>query len=306
MPKVQRSPLANKAHSASEPNIDNIEPINMDQLGDYTPPNYVQQRQKRGREREFEDELSDFKKEIKNMISSLFAAQQAELKIITTTQLEIKQTNTNIESSIAFLAAQNEDLRKKMEQLEIQTRKDRDHIIILEDQIEDLQREHRKKNFEIKNMPKLPAESKEDLTNMVVYLSKTLNCNIKKEDVKDIYRVKLKKDAKKSNMPIVVELSSTIQKTDIIKSTKVFNIKHHEKLRAKHLGATKDEDTAVFISEQLTARGARLHFVARDLAKSKDYKFCWTAYGRVYLRKNENSPVILVRNETQVHNLMLA
>ncbi|CAH2088743.1 unnamed protein product [Euphydryas editha] len=243
---------------------------------------------------------------MKDMIKSLFAEQQKELKKITSAQVEIKESNTNIESNLALLSSQHADLRKKIEQLEVRLKQDREQIIILEDKIEELQREQRKANIEIKNMPKLPTESKEDLINMVVSLSKSLNSGIKKDDIKDIYRLKGKRDSNKTNTPIIVELSSSILKSDILKSCKTYNIKNKEKLRAKHLGATKNEETPVFISEQLTAKGARLHFVARDLAKSKDYKFCWTSYGRVYLRKNENTPVIIVKNESQVHSLMQA
>ncbi|CAK1598136.1 unnamed protein product [Parnassius mnemosyne] len=85
---------------------------------------------------------------------------------------------------------------------------------------------------------------------------------------------------------------------------KSFNIKHKCKLCAKHLGFKTQEDTPIFLSEHLTPKGARLHFLARDLAKSKNYKFCWTAYGKVYVRENENSPIIMIRNESQVHQLL--
>lgn len=305
MPNIQRSPMSNKSHSLSEPNVDKIDTYNTEESDDRVTPSYVYQRQKRGREHGFEDDLNNFKTEIKSMITTLLSAQQDELKKITTVQLDIKQANNNIESCLAFLTTQNEELKKKLEHLEIQSRKDRDYIVTLEDKIEDLQRGSRKTNLEIKNMPKLTKESKEDLTNMVLCLSKSLNCETKKEDIRDIYRVQGKKETN-TNAPIVVELSSTILKTEILKMCKIFNMKHKEKLRAKHLGATKNEETTIFVSEQLTAKGARLHFVARDLAKTKGFKFCWTAYGRVYIRKDENSPIILVRNESQVHNLTLA
>lgn len=306
MPKVQRSPLGSKTQSVSEPNVDKLDTLQMELFGNNYSPSYVQHRQKRAREHGLEDEFSSFKKEIKDMIKSLFSEQQKELKKITSVQSEIKESNTNIESSLAFLSAQNEDLRNKIEQFEVELKREREQITILEDKIEDLQREQRKANIEIKNMPKQPTESKDDLIHMVVCLSKSLNSGLKKEDIKDIYRLKGRRDVNKPNTPIIVELSSAILKNDIIKSGKIFNIKNKEKLRAKHLGANRDEETAVFLSEQLTTKGARLHFVARDLAKSKGYKFCWTAYGRVYIRKDENSPVIVVRNESQIQSLMQA
>ncbi|KAG7307299.1 hypothetical protein JYU34_007464 [Plutella xylostella] len=104
-------------------------------------------------------------------------------------------------------------------------------------------------------------------------------------------------------MPIIVETTSTILKADFLKASKSFNIKHQNKLSTKHLGLRTSEDTPIYVSEQLTAKASRLHFLARDLVKSKKFKYCWTAYGKVYLRKDDTSPVIVVKTEGQVHQL---
>ncbi|KAL4710608.1 hypothetical protein ACJJTC_003244 [Scirpophaga incertulas] len=78
------------------------------------------------------------------------------------------------------------------------------------------------------------------------------------------------------------------------------------KLRAKHLGWRKQEETPIFVSEHLTGKAARLYFLARDLAKNKLYKFCWTSLGRVYVRKNEekDSPYIQITSEHQIQDLL--
>lgn len=194
-----------------------------------TPPCYVFQRQKRSREHEFEDEFNTFKDEMRNMITSLFEAQKSELENMVTSQ--IGQTNKSIQECLGFLTAQNEELKKKLEQFEIQSRKDKDHITILEDKIEDLQRVNGKTTIELKNVPLIASESKEDLTKMVTCLSKNVHCEVKREDIRDIYRKRGKRNSDK-NSPIVVELSSTLLKTDILKMCKLFNIKNKEKLQA--------------------------------------------------------------------------
>lgn len=162
----------------------------------------------------------------------------------------------------------------------------------------------RRANFDIKNVPRKNNETKEDLIDMVMCLSHSIDCKITKSDIKDIYRVR-GKNSEKTNTPIIIETSSTLLKTDILKMAKSFNIKHKIKLSVKHLGIKTHEDTPVFITEHLTIKGSRLHFLSRDLAKSKAYRFCWTAYGRVYVRKDEHSPIITIRSEEQVHHLLL-
>lgn len=295
-PNVDPTKTSSLDKSSSEENIS--------QLVLKTPPDYLFLGNKRPREDDFGGNFSDFKKEVISMMENLMANQEKELKSIFTPALtDIKKSNENIVSSIALLATQNEELTRKIEQLELKSRKDQEYITVLENKMEDMQRSQRKSNIEIKNVPKTATETKEDLVNMVVNLGRTINCSVTKSDVTDIYRVRGKKEGQ-TNTPIVVELSSTILKTDVLKMSKAFNIKYKTKLRAKHLGLTKNEETPVYVAEQLTTKASRLFFLARDLSKSKGFKFCWTSYGRVYVRKTENSAIVTITNESQINSLM--
>lgn len=270
-----------------------------------TPPNFIYRRGKRERENEWHSDFMDFKAEMKTMMGALISDQEKELKkFFSPTLTEIQKTNQNIESSIALLMSKNEELTKRVAQLEQQKKKDGEYILTLENRIEDIQRNGKKNSIELKNVSKNKTESKDDLVKMVVRLGKTIDCNIDSRDINDIFRVRGKKV--EQNAPVIVELSSTILKTDVLKKSKLFNVKNKSKLRAKHLGFTKDEETPVFVSEQLTVKGSRLYYLARDLAKSKNYKFCWTSYGRVYVREHENAPIITISNENQVTSLMQA
>lgn len=257
-------------------------------------------------------ELSCFKEEMRELIISRTTSQEQELKKIVPTLIEIQQSNRNIENSIAFLTAQNEEYKKKIEKLEQQALEDKKYVTLLEDKIEDLQKGMRKTCFEVKNVPRKENETKEDLIDMITCLTKNIGCEVNKKDIKDIYRVRGKKEGGRKegngvrNTPIVVETISTILKNDILKMSKSFNMRHKTKISARHLGLRSGEDTPVYITENLTPISARLYFLSRDLVKSKSYKFCWTAYGKVYVRKNENSPVFLIKNERQIQQLMQA
>lgn len=270
----------------------------------HTPPDFVSRRNKRKRDNYLSAEMSNFKDEIMKNLTDLFAKQEKKInENFNPTLKAIQASNHNIEVSISVLYEQNKELHEKIVRLESQRREDREYIAILENSIEDMQMSIRKPNFELKNVPRKEHESKEDLVEMVLCLSKTVGSDLEKKDIKDVYRIRGKKDGN-LNTPIIVETSSTIIKTDLLKLCKAFNIKHKSKLCAKHVGLRKNEDTPIFVSENLTHKGSRLHFLARDLVKSKKFKFCWTAYGKVYLRKEENSPVIIIKNEAQCQRLM--
>ncbi|KAG7309289.1 hypothetical protein JYU34_005230 [Plutella xylostella] len=89
----------------------------------------------------------------------------------------------------------------------------------------------------------------------------------------------------------------------MLKGIKSFNIKNSKnKLNASHLGL-KDNSTPVFTAEYLTPKANRLYFLARDLVRTDLYQFCWTSQGRIFVRKSEGTPAILIKNEEQVTQL---
>lgn len=287
--------LVNKSLSTS-----NIEEMGIES----TPLNFITKRNKRPREDDFPEEFNTFKQEIKDMFKSFMVAQRTQLEGIITELKEIQQTNANIEGSISLITAQNEEFRQKIEILESQAKLDREYITVLEHKIDDLQRSLRKTSIELKNVPRKNQETREDLLKMMSTLSTNINLEMKPDDIKDIYRLPAKRDGGASSPPIIVELGSTILKSDLMKKVKAFNIKNRSKLQAKHLGFTAGEDTPVFISEQLTPKGARLFFLARDLVKTKKYKYCWTSFGKIFVRQDDTSRIIQITNEAQVHQLI--
>lgn len=301
VPKLSQNPdtLTSYGSDPQLPSNNTIEQIE----SSITPPNYVFHRNKRQREANVSPtEFSCFKQEIKELITNLSIAQKREFAEISENLKDIRQTNSNIDSSISLLTTQNEEFRKKIEFLEQQSKKDREYISILEDKIEDLQKQTRKSSIELKNVPIKQKEGREDLIQMATSLATTIKLDMSVRDIKDIYRIKGKNSAMK-NTPVIVELTSNIMKTDLLKKAKKFNRENKAKIQAKHLGFKTNEETPIFISEQLTARGSRLYFLARDLTKTKKYKYCWTSFGKVYIRKDDSSKIIQILNEAQIHQL---
>lgn len=200
------------------------------------------------------------------------------------------------------MSAQYDEFKYKIEKLESQGEDDRKYISSLESKIDDLQRENRKCNLEIKNVPLQKNESKDTLISMITELGNTVACPIQKSDIKDIYRIKSRKDNLKTS-PVIVETTSTLLRNDILKMCKSFNTRNERNRCAKHLGMLNIPETPIFISEHLTARASRLYYLAREFKKAKNYVHCWTSYGKVYIRKPDNSQVILVSSEAQLHRL---
>ncbi|XP_073960964.1 uncharacterized protein [Choristoneura fumiferana] len=259
--------------------------------------------------RKRDSDIHEFMIEMRNAFSNFTQEQNSKFLKLESTLSEnsqalkdIQVSNRCIEEAISFMSAQYDEFRTKINTLEDQMVQDRNYINTLENKIEELQRDSRKTNFEIKNVPKKPKETKEDLVNMIIGLSKTIDCPISKSDIKDTYRVRGKSE-NAANSPVIVETTSTLIKADIQKMCRAFNTRNKVNLCAKHLGLTIAEDTPIYVGEHLTPRATRLHFLARELKKSGAFKYCWTSYGKVYLRKTDDSKVILINSEVQIHQL---
>lgn len=289
--------------TSSEPNLSIAE-------DDGQERNYITSRAKRKRpevERNSID-FSEFRQEMTELFEIFthrqdlqMQKQDAQLQKLFPILKGIQDANNNIETTISFLAEQNAELRGKIGLLEEEIKSKNEYITVIEDRLEDSIRTSRKSSIEIKNVPVETKETKEGLVNMVENLSRALKLNITKSDIRDIYKSKSPTDKKS----IIVELSSTLLKEDILKSAKAFNKRNHvDKLCAKHLGNKKNPDSPIFVSEHLTPKAARLFFLARDLRKSKGYKYCWTTFGRVYVRKEDNSPIVHITSEAQIQTML--
>lgn len=298
MPKVTRSPPVLQ-HTSSDSDVTKISL-------DAVTPTFVSQRNKRQRECSEEKFLS-FKEEITHLISdwkntqnSLLEKLVTEVATIKEQNNQIKKSNEDIEKGIEFLNNQYEDMVKKIENLEKERKQHLLQIASLVSRVEDMERSLKASTIEIRNVP-LPTqrETKGDLCQIVQNTCKTLNVNVSQKDIRDVYRI----TTKSGKGTIIADITSVITKAEIIQGVKTYNKQHPEqKLNSAVIGL-KGNQCPIYVSEALTSKARRLFFLARDLVRSNEYKFCWTSNGKVYLRKSLDATHIEVRDEMQLASL---
>lgn len=291
---------------ARTPEKSNSVPNMLDMDDEPTPPNFILARQKRKRTNELshaqiEDMTMDIKNEMKGLIDGLVETQNAQINAIMTTLKDIHQTTNLVQTTITHLSEENMVLKAKLEKLESQAKKDKEEIVLLENKIEGLQRTERKSNIEIRNVPLKGDENKKDLIKMVTILYKNLDVKLERSDIKDVVKIKKPKTERST---IIVELNNTIAKTDLLKAAKTYNYRNRiSKLNAYSLGITALADTPIYLSENLTPLASRLNFLARDFRTANNYKYCWTSFGKVYLRQSDSTPIITITSEAQLQQL---
>ncbi|KAI5636526.1 hypothetical protein NE865_10771 [Phthorimaea operculella] len=283
----------------SQPNISNIGDQGDNVSGSYetTPPNFSDARRKRSRDELSRDDFLEFREYMKNLLNNWKADQDRKMK-------ENQESMKKIENAAIFMSKQYEDLLKKVTDLENENKllkqneqENRSHIRILEDKVEQLERSSKNIFVEIRNVPVKQNENKEDLINTVKKISQALAVNTQPSDIRDAFR---KQNKKGPTRPIVVELSSTAVKFNLLAAARRYNLSNpHNKLNASHIGFT-DNNSELFLSEVLTDNAGKLYFLARNLKKSKLIDYCWTTNGKVYIRKRAGEPAVLIRDEAQI------
>ncbi|KOB76257.1 Zinc finger DNA binding protein [Operophtera brumata] len=218
-------------------------------------------------------------------------------KNIETKLSNIQQNTKDIEKSMDFLTERFDEISKKVDSLDQAVNEKQSQIEYLEEKLEDLQRNARSSTLEIRNVPSTTNETKEVLSHYLIEMSAKVGVNVAASDIKDVFRIPGKAD---SNKPIIAEFTTTLQKNRIIKAVKTFNITNKtSKLNAFHLGL-RGHSSPVFVVEHLTSKANRLHYLARELLRSGLFKYCWTSNGKVFMRKTDGSPIILIKTEEQL------
>lgn len=274
--------LRNISQTGSTPNLSTMDSDN------------ITSRFKRKRDDE-ECDIS-FKNEIRLLLAASTAKSDAKFADLQVAMREIIAQNTEIKESIAFASRQYDDMVTKIESLELERKADRHHIQQLEERVEGLERLLSSTKIEIRNIPKKQGESKEDLCKFLTEnTAKALGMPIQSCDIKDVFRA-----GKKDDLPIIVDFVSIAKKENIIKRVRKINTK--SKLNTTHFGL--DTPTKpVYIAEKLTKNTQRTFFLARTYAKNNGFKYCWTSYGQVYLRKDDGQQHIIIRSEADLNNL---
>ncbi|XP_013169075.1 PREDICTED: uncharacterized protein LOC106127872 [Papilio xuthus] len=247
------------------------------------------QRVKRKRDRSADQsELDDFKNTIMDI-----------LKELQSTVSEIKEQNVKLQESVDFTAHKYDEILTKMKQMEEARREDKAYIISLENKIDKLEQQSRATSVEIRNIPKRSGETKQDLLHTLNNIFKVIKLPPQETDVKDIFR-----NHKKTSTPtMIVEFGTVKNKESLLRHIKKFNKENcNNKLNTEHL-SIQGPKLPIYCSENLSSKTKRLFFLARELASQEKYKFCWTTHGKVYLRKDEGSPLCRIESEGDISKL---
>ncbi|XP_013197254.1 uncharacterized protein LOC106140204 [Amyelois transitella] len=233
------------------------------------------------------------------MISSV-NEQNNKFSALQTSIEEIKQQNRDIQKAMEFMSEKYEEIKSRLDKSEQERDEALIHVSELESRVDQLERAARNTSIEIRNIPSVKPETKEDLIHIVKNIASATNTTVTDHDIKDIFRYPSKTSAK---MPIVVDFCSVLRKDTVLNAVKKFRSSNKSNLTSDKIKVSGPSQP-VYISESLTARTKRTYALARKFASENNFKFCWTSHGQVYMRKEEGSRAIRLDGEGDINRLL--
>lgn len=218
---------------------------------------------------------------------------------------EIKTVNKTIEelkSSVSFISCQYEDLNKivsdKCKIIDDLQNENSKLIIEMNDiksKLAAIDQQSRACNIEIQC---IPEHKDENLLTITKHLSKAVSFPLAESDIVNYHRIPKANQESDRPRSIVVKLLNPRVKDGILAAVKKFNRSHAtEKLNTSHVGIPGKKQP-FYVAEHLSPENKKLHAAARRVAKEKGYEFVWVRNGRIFMRKDTKSKIVLINCAT--------
>ncbi|CAK1548668.1 unnamed protein product [Leptosia nina] len=245
----------------------------------------------------FKTNLTEIISKFSETISSTLTQ---EIKPLREEILILKESIGLINTDCNSLKLENEDIKLKVQNLESINEKLSKSLSDMHVRLNQAELQLRLNNLELQCVPE---QKNENLLDIFTNLSKTIGCKIDVNEITHCTRVA--KINKTSTRPrsIIYQLTSRKSRDSILAGALNFNKKNpHNKLNSSDLGVTGSK-TPVFISEHLSPTVKSLHAAVRLRAKEKNFKFVWIRNGKIFVRKNEETDFLVIRNFDMLENI---
>lgn len=122
-----------------------------------------------------------------------------------------------------------------------------------------------------------------------------IQVDIKREDIDAIHRIPTR--STKTPEPIVVQFLTRQMRESVVQKAR------EVKVHTKDLGFN-EESKQIYVNEHLTRKKKHILFEARQLKYEKNYKYLWTKSGKIFIRKEDRSPIINLNSIDDLHKIM--
>lgn len=248
--------------------------------------------------RALKSEMDELASRMENSFKKMFLA---EFRSIKDEMREVKDSMNFMNEKFEEVLIQQAKTRKEL--LDLQNENDclKSTVKELSTRLNTLEQGARSNNVEIQCVPE---KKNENLLATVLQIGTAIDCNITSENVLHCTRVAKLNTKNPRPRSIVVQFNNIKTRDRFMAAAITFN-KHkkvEDKLNSTHIGFAGAK-TPIFITDHLSPSNRALHAAARAAAKEKGYKHVWVRGGRIFMRKQDDSDFILIRNMDYLNNI---
>lgn len=232
---------------------------------------------------------------IREELQNLFKQQiQPQLLKVQNEVSSLKASMAHFNEELEKIKASNATHHSMIESLKSESESLRAHNLSLASRLVQMDQQSRCSNIEIQC---IPENKQENLINTVVQLGKVIKCPVVESNIHYCSRLAKMNSSSPRPRSVLVKFSSPRLRDEFLAATARFNkTNRDDKLNTSHLGIGGDKKSAVYVMEHLSPENKSLHAAARAKARQLQYKFVWVRDGRIYMRKNDESNYVHVKN----------
>lgn len=106
-------------------------------------------------------------------------------------------------------------------------------------------------------------------------------------DIQAAHRIPARGD---SAQPIIIKFTNQQLRNRFIAEAK------KKKLSCKDLNYTNNFNTKIYVNDHLSPDNKKLLYEAKNCVRNKSAKSAWSNGGKIYIKRNDNSPPTLIRD----------
>lgn len=216
---------------------------------------------------------------------------------------------THLQKALDFLSNEYDDLKKQAGKQQAEIKKLQLENASLKGQVgnlqksvsdqqkwlNDLEQYGRRECLEFRG---IPHTSTEDTCDLVVNVASLIGVDITRSDISTSHRIGSKTNTSKFPPSIIAKFVCRDVRDEI----------YHARGRlrnftTKDLNLGRHAESNIYISESLTERNKALFKSSLKLRKELNYRFIWTKYGKIFLRKDEHSAPVAISSEIDLARL---
>nr|CAH7748265.1 unnamed protein product [Callosobruchus chinensis] len=165
----------------------------------------------------------------------------------------------------------------------------------LNERLNDVEQTSRLNNIEVQG---IPERANENLVDILKKIGDKIHLEIDPNQIDYIHRTQLNANSKTKIKNIIVRFTRRQMKENFLASVK--NLRATTGSPKLLLEGLSD---AVYVNEHLTLNNKLLYRDARQAARDKHYRFVWTKNGSIFVRKDETSRIMLIKNNVSIENM---